>query len=312
MSILIIADHSHTELNTTTLNVATAALALKEQNIHILIAGFNCQNAAEKAAQITGVTQVIKADAKDYAHLNPENIALLVSELAKDYAFIMAPANTFGRNILPRAAALLDIQPISNVTEIIAPNTFKRPIYAGNAIATLQSDQEKNILTIRTTNFEPAPITENKAEILETQSKGSLSLSNFIEQSLTDNEHPPLSNARIVIGGGKALGSKTNFQMIEDLARTLGGAIGATRAAVDAGYISNDVQIGQTGQVIAPDLYIAIGISGAIQHVSGIKDSKTIIAINTDKEAPIFSVANYGLEADLFEVIPELIKRLSI
>ncbi len=312
MRTLIIAEHTHTKLGKTTFNLVTAAKTFK-QDIDILIAGFECDTAASEAASISGIKQILKADSKEYAHQLAENMADLVVKLAKNYTHILAPANTFGRNILPRAAALLDIQPVANVMRIVSPDTFARPVYAGNAIKTVKSKQPLHILTIRPTNFTAASRNEydtEDADIITVSGTGDKGLSTYLRRVLSDSRHPPLSHAAIVVAGGKALASKTNFKLIEDLAETLDGAVGATRSAVDAGYIANEHQIGQTGQVIAPDLYIAAGISGAPQHVSGIKDSKTIIAINTDKDAPIFNMADYGIKGDLFNILPELIKRL--
>lgn len=305
MSILIIAEHDHQSIKAATLNTVTAAKALGA-DIDILIAGENCANAANAAAQIAGIRNIHCADHLVYAHFLADNVAALAAELGKDYSYILAPATTTGKNIMPRLAALLDVQPISDITEIVSGDTFKRPVYAGNAIATVQSHEAIKCLTIRNTAFDTAEATGGSANIQAVDIVKSSDDVVFVKQELTKSERPELTAANIVVSGGRGVGSGENFAIIEGLADTLGAAVGASRAAVDAGFVPNDYQVGQTGKVVAPELYIAVGISGAIQHLAGMKDSKTIVAINKDEEAPIFQIADYGLVADLFEAVPAL------
>ncbi len=309
MTILVLAEHDNQIIKSATLNTVGAALKLGD-DIHLLVAGTDCGIAAKAASKITGVTKVLSADSAHLSHNLAENIAPLVVELSANYSHILAPSTTFGKNILPRAAALIDVQQISDISAIIDANTFERPVYAGNAIATVKSSDAIKLITVRGTNFD-AVETEGGSAVIEDVSAGTEStLSSFVSQELSKSERPELTAAKIVVSGGRGVGSEKDFALIESLADKLGGAVGASRAAVDAGYISNDSQIGQTGKVVAPDLYIAVGISGAIQHLAGMKDSKVIVAINKDEDAPIFSVADYGLVADLFEAVPELSEKL--
>lgn len=309
MSILILAEHDHNTLKPVTLNVIGAAAKIGG-DIHILIAGHSCDGAAKAAANITGVTKVIQADHQSLEHFLAENIAPIIVDLSKGYSHILAPATTFGKNTLPRAAALCDSQQISDIISIESADTFKRPVYAGNAIATVKSSDAIKFITVRGTNFDAAPASGGSATIEKITVSASSNLSNFISSEVTKSERPELTSAKIVVSGGRGVGSAENFKIIEALADKLGAAVGASRAAVDAGYVPNDYQVGQTGKVVAPDLYIAVGISGAIQHLAGMKDSKVIVAINKDPDAPIFNVADYGLVADLFEAVPELEKKL--
>ncbi len=312
MTVLILAQHDNKAIHPATLSTVTAATHLGK-DVHLLIAGYKCDNVARSASLITGVNKVLQVDAGHYEHFLAEEITPLVVELTKGdtYSHIIAPATSFGKNILPRIAALLDVQQISNVSEIIDEETFIQPVYTGNALATVQSKSKLKILTIRTTIFDEAPISiDNQASVEQISHTSPINQSRFIQREVIETERPSLTTARVVVAGGHALGSIENFKMLETLADKLGGAIGATRAAVDAGYIPNDAQIGQTGKVIAPDLYIGIGLSGAVQHTSGLRDTKTIVAINTDKKAPICEMADYSLNIDLFEALPELIEKL--
>ncbi len=308
MNVLVIAEHSHQELNPSTLSTITAGKQLG--NVHVLVAGENCGAASQAAASVEGVDSVLQADAAHYAHHLAEELAPLVVELASNYDYVLAPATTFGKNVLPRIAAMLDTSQISDISEIVSADTFIRPIYAGNALATVQSTDDKKLLTIRTVNFEAAANSGGSAEIQAIDTPGSSELTTFSKQELMTSERPELATAKVVVSGGRGMGSAENFALIEQLADKLGAAVGASRAAVDSGYISNDKQVGQTGVVVAPQLYIAVGISGAVQHLAGMKDSKVIVAINKDPEAPIFTVADYGLVADLFDVVPELTSAL--
>ncbi len=308
MNVLVIAEHSHQELNPSTLSTITAGKQLG--NVHVLVAGENCGAASQAAASVEGVDSVLQADAAHYAHHLAEELAPLVVELASNYDYVLAPATTFGKNLLPRIAAMLDTSQISDISEIVSADTFIRPIYAGNALATVQSTDDKKLLTIRTVNFEAAANSGGSAEIQAIDTPGSSELTTFSKQELMTSERPELATAKVVVSGGRGMGSAENFALIEQLADKLGAAVGASRAAVDSGYISNDKQVGQTGVVVAPQLYIAVGISGAVQHLAGMKDSKVIVAINKDPEAPIFTVADYGLVADLFDVVPELTSAL--
>jgi electron transfer flavoprotein alpha subunit len=305
MAILILAEHDNASLRPATLNTVAAAQALGG-DLEILVAGKGCQGAAEEAAQIQGVSKVLIADADAYEHALAENLAPLIQSVAPNYSHILAPASTFGKNVMPRAAALLDVQQISDISAVESEDTFTRPIYAGNAMATVQSSDSIKLITVRSTAFEPAAAEGGSAAIESLEPTADAGLASFLGQELTESERPELTTARIVISGGRGMQSGDNFAMLEKIADKLGAAVGASRAAVDAGYVPNDYQVGQTGKVVAPDLYIAVGISGAIQHLAGMKDSKVIVAINKDEEAPIFQVADYGLVADLFEAIPEL------
>jgi electron transfer flavoprotein alpha subunit len=314
MSILVVAEHDNTALKSATLHAVAAAQALAKGalggEIHLLVAGANCRAAAEAAARLPGVAKVLLADAPEYEHGLAENLAPLLAELGKNHSHVLAGATTYGKNLLPRAAALMDVQQISDIVAIDGPDTFVRPIYAGNALATVKSADPVKVITVRTTAFEAVPIEGGSATVESVAGKGDSGLSAFLGQELTKSERPELTSARIVISGGRGMQNKDNFQLLERLADKLGAAVGASRAAVDSGYAPNDYQVGQTGKVVAPDLYIAIGISGAIQHLAGMKDSKVIVAINKDEEAPIFQVADYGLVADLFQAVPEFEKAL--
>ncbi len=309
MGILVIAEHDNKKLRASTLNTVGAASKIGGE-IHILVAGSNCSDVADAASKIDGVAKVLKSDSAELEHQLAEDLTPLIVDLATNYSHILAPASTFGKNLLPRAAALLDVQQISDITEIVSEDTFRRPVYAGNAFATVKSNDSVKLITVRGTTFDPSSAEGGSASIEEISSKGASGLSSFVAEKLSESERPELTSAKIVVSGGRGVGSAENFKMIETLADKLGAAIGASRAAVDAGYVPNDYQVGQTGKVVAPELYIAIGISGAIQHLAGMKDSKVIVAINKDEDAPIFSVADYGLVADLFDAVPELEQKL--
>lgn len=304
MSILLIAEHDNTELKVDTLKAVDAASQIGG-DIHILVAGNDCLSVAQSAQKIAGVTKVLLADNACYEHAMAENLSALVVSIATDYSHILAPATTTGKNYMPRVAALLDVEQVSDIISVESSDTFKRPIYAGNAIATVQSEYAKKVITVRTAAFDKAELT-GSAELIEIAAADSSDLSTFVSHELTKSERPELTAANVVISGGRGMQNGDNFQLLEGIADKLGAAIGASRAAVDAGFVPNDMQVGQTGKIVAPDLYIAVGISGAIQHLAGMKDSKVIVAINKDPEAPIFQVADYGLEADLFEVLPQL------
>ena len=309
MSILVIAEHDNVRLKAATLNTVTAAAQLGD-DIHLLVAGHNCGAVAETAAQITGVKKVLVADAPHYAHQLAENMAALAVGLAGGYTHILAPATAAGKNMLPRVAALLDVAQISDVIKIESADTFVRPIYAGNVLATVQSKDPVKVLTVRGTAFPAAAASGGSASVEPVVPAADAGVSNFVGQQLTQSDRPELTAARIIISGGRGMGNGENFKLLEEVADKLGAALGASRAAVDAGFVPNDYQVGQTGKVVAPELYIAVGISGAIQHLAGMKDSKVIVAINKDEEAPIFQVADYGLVADLFAAVPELSKEL--
>ena len=304
MSVLVIAEHNNATLNSVTASVVAAAVQL-DADIHVLIAGSDCSAAATAAGQYQGVSRVLVADNTAYANQLPEAVAPLVSSIAADYTAILAAAGTTGKNLMPRLAALLDAGQISDIVAIEAQDTFIRPIYAGNALATVKTSDPVKILTVRTSAFEPVG-NGNNADQMALDTVISQNKSQFISENLSTNERPELASASIVVSGGRGLGSAENFQLLERIADKLGAAIGASRAAVDAGFVGNDLQVGQTGKIVAPELYIAVGISGAIQHLAGMKDSKVIVAINSDADAPIFQVADYGLVADLFQVLPEL------
>jgi electron transfer flavoprotein alpha subunit len=307
MAILLLAEHDNATLKAATLNVVTAASAIGG-DIHILVAGQNCRPAAEAAAKISGIAKVLVADDAAYANGLAENVAPLIVKLVRDggYTHVLAPSTTSGKNIMPRAAALLDVMQISDISSVVSPDTFVRSIYAGNALATVQSKDAAKIITVRGTGFAAASAEGGSATIEAVSGTGSAGLSDFVGSELSKSERPELTSARIVISGGRGMQSGDNFHMLESIADKLGAAVGASRAAVDAGFVPNDYQVGQTGKIVAPDLYIAVGISGAIQHLAGMKDSKVIVAINKDEEAPIFQVADYGLVGDLFKLVPEL------
>ncbi|RUO80328.1 electron transfer flavoprotein subunit alpha [Idiomarina tyrosinivorans] len=308
MSILLIAEHDHQALNPATAKTLTAAAKMGD-NIDVLVAGENCQAVADEAAKLSGVSKVLVADNAAYGHQLAENVAALVAELGKDYGHIVAPATTTGKNFMPRVAALLDVAQISDIIAVESADTFKRPIYAGNAIATVQSEDAIKVVTVRATAFDAAEQGGN-AEISAVDTVIENTKSRFVGEQLAESERPELTSAEIVISGGRGMQNGENFKLLEDVADKLGAAVGASRAAVDAGFVPNDMQVGQTGKIVAPQLYIAVGISGAIQHLAGMKDSKVIVAINKDEEAPIFQVADYGLVADLFDVLPKLNEKL--
>lgn len=304
MTVLVIAEHDNKEISHTTKRVVNAAGKIGD-DINILVAGSGCGSAADSSAKIQGVAKVIKVDAAPYEHFLAENMATLISGMASGYSHIMAPATTFGKDFMPRAAALLDVSQVSDIIEVVDKDTFKRPIYAGNAIATVKSSDKVKIITVRPSAFDKAE--DGGSASIEDGTAGSDSgLSVFINKEETKSDRPELTSANIIVSGGRGFGSGDKFKMLESLADKLGAAIGASRAAVDAGYCPNDYQVGQTGKIVAPDLYIAIGISGAIQHLAGMKESKVIVAINKDENAPIFEIADYGIVGDLFEVLPKL------
>ena len=309
MSVLVIAEHDNVELKPATLNTVAAAAQLGD--VDILVAGENCNAVANTAAKIAGVGRVLKADASALKTGLAENVAPLIVQLSSGYSHILAPATTNGKNIMPRVAALLDVAQISEITSVVSADTFVRPIYAGNAMATVQSADAIKIITVRTTGFDAAPAEGGSAALEDVSNITDAALSSFAGQELTVSERPELTSAKVIISGGRGMQSGDNFPMLEEIADKLGAAVGASRAAVDAGFVPNDYQVGQTGKVVAPDLYIAVGISGAIQHLAGMKDSKVIVAINKDEEAPIFQVADYGLVADLFEAVPDLSAELN-
>jgi electron transfer flavoprotein alpha subunit len=310
MTSLVIAEHDNASIRPATLNTVTAAAACGG-DVHVLVAGANAGEAAKAAGQIAGVSKVIHADGAHFEHGLAENMAAQVLAIAANYSHILFPATASGKNIAPRVAAKLDVAQISDISKVDSPDTFERPIYAGNAIATVQSADQVKVITVRTTAFDPAAATGGSASVESATAAADAGKSTFVGQEIAKSDRPELTAAKIIVSGGRALGSSEKFhEVLEPLADKLGAAIGASRAAVDAGYAPNDFQVGQTGKIVAPQLYIALGISGAIQHLAGMKDSKVIVAINKDPEAPIFSVADYGLEADLFTAVPELVKAL--
>jgi electron transfer flavoprotein alpha subunit len=305
MALLVVAEHDNQSLKSSTL-VAVAAAAAIGGEIHVLIAGHNAKPAAEAAAKAAGVGKVLLAENPAYEHLLAEDIAALVVTLAPNYSHVLAPASTFGKNFLPRVAALLDVAQISDISGVVSPDTFVRPIYAGNALATVQSKDKIKVISVRGTAFPPAEAKGGNASVETIAGAGSAGLSRFVGAELSKSERPELTSARVIVSGGRGMQSGDNFKLLESLADKLGAAVGASRAAVDAGFVPNDYQVGQTGKIVAPELYIAVGISGAIQHLAGMKDSKVIVAINKDEEAPIFQIADYGLVGDLFKIVPEL------
>jgi len=305
MSVLVIAEHDNSSLKGATLNAVTAAGKLAS-DVVLLIAGSGCAAVANAAARVAGVSKVFVADNDAYGHALAENVAALVAELGAGYTHIIAPATTTGKNIIPRIGALLDVQPLSDIIAIESEDTFLRPIYAGNVIAKVQSSDATKVMTIRGTAFDAAAGEGGSAAVETLDSAHDLELSTFVKEALAVLDRPELTAASVVVSGGRGLQNGDNFEMLYKLADKLGAAVGASRAAVDAGFVPNDMQVGQTGKIVAPDLYIAVGISGAIQHLAGMKDSKVIVAINKDEEAPIFQVADYGLVADLFDAVPEL------
>jgi electron transfer flavoprotein alpha subunit len=310
MTTLVIAEHDNASIKAATLNTIAAALKI-DGDVHVLIAGSNAQGAADAAAKIAGVSKVLLADAPQLAEGLAENVEATVLNIAKDYSHIFAPATAYGKNIAPRIAAHLDVAQISDITAVDSVDTFERPIYAGNAIATVQSSDPIKVITVRATGFDPVASEGGNAAIEKIEAAADAGISQFVSREVTKLDRPELTSARIIVSGGRGLGSGENYtKTLEPLADKLNAALGASRAAVDAGYVPNDYQVGQTGKIVAPQLYVAVGISGAIQHLAGMKDSKVIVAINKDPEAPIFSVADYGLVGDLFTVVPELASTL--
>ena len=310
MAVLLIAEHNNKELRPFTLNAATAASQI-DAEVHAVIIGQNSESAAKKLSELPVVKKVISIEAPHYENFTAENFAPAIVKLAENYSHIVCSANTFGKNLMPRIAAHLDTSQVSDIIKVISPDTFLRPIYAGNAFATVKTNDPKKCVTIRPTSFEPCESSGGTATIEKGEASEEFSNTKFIKREEIKSDRPELGTARIVVSGGRGMQSGDNFKLITEVADKLGAAIGASRAAVDAGYISNDHQVGQTGKVVVPDLYIAIGISGAIQHLAGMKESKVIVAINKDGEAPIFSVADYGLEADLFEALPQFMEELN-
>ncbi|AVO49830.1 electron transfer flavoprotein subunit alpha [Melaminivora suipulveris] len=310
MTALVIAEHDNQSLKGATLNTVTAALACGA-DVHVLVAGENAQAAADAAAKITGVAKVLLADGPSLKDALAENVAAQVLQIANSYSHILFPATASGKNVAPRVAAKLDVAQISDITKVVSGDTFERPIYAGNAIATVQSQDKVKVITVRGTGFDAAAHEGGSASVEKIDAVQDAGKSSFVGREVTKSDRPELTAAKVIVSGGRALGSAEKFQsVLTPLADKLGAAIGASRAAVDAGYAPNDLQVGQTGKIVAPQLYIAVGISGAIQHLAGMKDSKVIVAINKDAEAPIFSVADYGLEADLFEAVPQMVQAL--
>ncbi|NYZ17305.1 electron transfer flavoprotein subunit alpha/FixB family protein [Azospirillum sp. RWY-5-1] len=307
--ILVLAEHDGAALKPATLHTVAAASKIGG-SVHVLVAGSGAQAAADAAAKVVGVSKVLLADDAAYAHALAEPLAALIVALAPGYGHILAPATATGKNVLPRVAALLDVAQVSDILSVEGPDTFTRPIYAGNAIATVTSADRVKVITVRTTAFEAAPAEGGSAPVEAVAAAGDPGLSKFVSAELSKSERPELTAARVVVSGGRGMQSGDNFHLLEALADKLGGAVGASRAAVDSGFVPNDYQVGQTGKIVAPELYIAVGISGAIQHLAGMKDSKVIVAINKDEEAPIFQVADYGLVADLFKAVPELTEKL--
>ena len=309
MSILVVAEHDNAQLKEATLSTVAAAAAIGG-DITVLVAGQDCDGAAQQASAVAGVAKVLSADNTAYGHQLAENISGLVAEVAADYDYVLAPATTGGKNFLPRVADLLDVQMISEISAVISGDTFERPIYAGNIIATVQSSDAKKVISVRTTAFDAVAATGGSAVVEALASVHDAGISAFVSEEIVKSDRPELTSASVVVSGGRGMQNGENFKLIEAVADKLNAAMGASRAAVDAGFVPNDMQVGQTGKIVAPDLYIAVGISGAIQHLAGMKDSKVIVAINKDEDAPIFQVADYGLVADLFTVLPELAEKL--
>ena len=310
MSVLLIAEHDNQEVRPFTLNAITAALQI-DQDLHVLVIGYNADAVVKFISEVPNVKKIIHVDNEIYQNYLAENFTPVIVKQSENYSYVVCSANTFGKNLMPRVAALLDTSQVSDIIKVISPDTYLRPIYAGNAFATVKSTDNKKCITIRPTSFNPAPTSGGSAEIVKTDAAEATTLSKFIKREAVKSERPELGTARIVISGGRGMQSGDNFKLINAIADKLNAAIGASRAAVDAGYITNDHQVGQTGKVVVPDLYIAVGISGAIQHLAGMKVSKIIVAINKDGEAPICSVADYGLEADLFEALPQFLEELN-
>ena len=313
MSVLVVAEHDNRALKPATLHTMTAAAEIAKatgSDVHILVAGKDCHTVAEAAAQAAGATKVLLADDAAYDHGIAENWAPLIVKLAANYSHVLAPATTSGKNLMPRVAALLDVMQISDISAVESADTFVRPIYAGNALATVQSKDPIKVITVRGTAFAPAAAEGGNAPIETVPSTGSAGSTEFVRAELSKSERPELTSARVIISGGRGMQSGDNFHLLEKVADKLGAAVGASRAAVDAGFVPNDYQVGQTGKIVAPELYVAVGISGAIQHLAGMKDSKVIVAINKDEEAPIFQIADYGIVGDLFKILPELDEEL--
>ena len=309
MTVLVFAEHDNKTIKKSTLNAVTAAQKIGG-DIHVLVAGHQCGEAAKAAAQIAGVAKVLHSDAAQLDDEIAENVAALIVSIAKNYTHVLAPATSNGKNVIPRAAALLDSQQVSDIIAVESADTFVRPIYAGNALATVKSKDTVKMITVRTTGFDAAAATGGSAPIETVAPPADSGLSKFVGREEAKSERPELTSARVVVSGGRGMGSGENFKLLEPLADKLNAAMGASRAAVDAGFVPNDWQVGQTGKIVAPELYIAVGISGAIQHLAGMKDSRVIVAINKDEEAPIFQVADYGLVGDLFKLVPEVIEEL--
>jgi electron transfer flavoprotein alpha subunit len=309
MTNLVVAEHDDGELKGATLNTVAAAKAIGG-DIHLLVSGEDCDGIAQAAAKVDGVSKVLAANGPELNKAIAENLAPLLVKLAGDYSHILAPADTFGKNVMPRVAAMLDVQQISEIIGVVSEDTFDRPIYAGNAIATVRSADATKVITVRATGFDPVAAEGGSATVEALESTGDSGLTSFVRAEISKSERPELTAARVVISGGRGMQSGDNFVMLERVADKLGAAVGASRAAVDAGFVPNDYQVGQTGKIVAPELYLAVGISGAIQHLAGMKDSKVIVAINKDEEAPIFQVADYGIVGDLFKIVPELEEEL--
>jgi electron transfer flavoprotein alpha subunit len=310
MAVLVLAEHDNNRVKKATLNTIAAAQKLGA-DIHVLVAGHNAAAAAKEASQAAGVKKVLHADAPHLGEFLAENVAALIVSLAKGYSHILAPATSTGKDVMPRAAALLDVQQISDISAIESADTFVRPIYAGNALATVKSKDALKVITVRTTAFDAVAPTGGSAQIESIAAPGDSGLSTFVSREVSKSERPELTAAKIIVSGGRGMGSGENFtKVLEPLADKLGAAMGASRAAVDAGFVPNDWQVGQTGKIVAPDLYVAVGISGAIQHLAGMKDSRVIVAINKDEEAPIFQVADYGIVGDLFQIVPNVVEEL--
>ena len=310
MAALVVAEHDNAALKPATLNAVAAAEEIAGEDVDILVAGKDCGAVAETAAAVAGVRRVLLADDGAYDHGLAENVAPLLVRLAEGYSHLLAPATTSGKNLMPRVAALLDVMQISDISAVVSPDTFVRPIYAGNALQTVQSKDPIKVITVRGTAFPPGEATGGSAAVEVVAPTGSAGLSEFVRAELSKSERPELTSARVIVSGGRGMQSGDNFHLLEEVADKLGAAVGASRAAVDAGFVPNDYQVGQTGKIVAPELYVAVGISGAIQHLAGMKDSKVIVAINKDEEAPIFQIADYGLVGDLFKILPELDEEL--
>ena len=309
MTALVIAEHDNNQLKVATLNTVAAATKM-DSDIHILVAGLNCNSVAEQASKVESVSKVIYVDSAEYENCLAENVSQLIVNISSDYSSILSPATTNGKNFMPRVAALLDVAQISDISGIDSEDIFQRPIYAGNCIATVQSKDAVKVITVRTTGFDPVSAESGSAEVIKLEEVNDAGISEFIKEELAKSDRPELTAAEVIISGGRGMQNGDNFSLLEGIADKLGAAIGASRAAVDSGFVPNDYQVGQTGKIVAPNLYIAVGISGAIQHLAGMKDSKIIVAINKDEDAPIFQVADYGLVADLFNALPELEAKL--